>query len=837
MPRKTSIKFSKKIIIIPLACLVLAGFLLAGHILTGSDKVWGKVLGYNNLVESNKDNSALGFDKDEDRSENPGKLNEQTKGEKEERFKIAANGNYPAINFGPSIYLNKEYSSINLGGDTEAVAIAPRYNQGIVRTDFSPERPVWEKENNKIIDSPSSRSYPVDFEKKDEYFYIVDKGERQIRRRNININEVTKLGMSEWKWEPNGITVVEDGNFYITDSLEDRIIETSIDGTVWRDSKSIKDKYFTKLFLTGEEEFYYQGDSDNISEAYFYADGYNKHKVRALPRVDGNNLTFNNSSGEFEFVDKRRDNRVFGDASLNFNGERKLVIPHHYDWKFRKDSFLVDFWVKFNSFQGTTSTFFAKPYSYEFNIERQSIENGVGSFILTFNSIHENEGGAQEEGVESTFRANWETEDPFGWHNIKLVVDNKKSQRVNIYIDEEELSGNNLGVNSYEPIQDYGKDLIIGANRHDENYLRANIDNFKLVRAHRKVIEYFDNAPPLQRNSGYYFDDPAGITKAGDYLYVADSDQDRIVKIHENFNNIWDTFGNSGGCRYCFDNPTDIVYKQLPSESRGYFYIIDSGNKRIIKTDMAVTSNRFKNSDFSEASWEEMELKDFYEEMDSGWGNDAKFKSPQIYSRYFDYYRSSDWTKDLSNYLKNTPYENGVLKISIKGQGAFDVSLKDSMDGDESFNLEHSLSMSGVGTLTFGLPPDFVLDRGDGLFLDISAGGQIKFVKVILSKQFDPSGLYIDDEANMYLTDKKNGSVVRCNNGAESMSCRNVWIQGKQNPKEEESNSLDTLDDHSYVFQTVSPRDIYVEPGNNPDYFILEGLSDSDLVITSGREN
>ena len=95
MPKKKAEKFSKKIIVLSISCLVLAGFIVFAQISAGPDKVWGKVLGYKNLVESDKNNSALGFDKKEDRAENREKVSGQVKGEKEERFKIAAEGDCP----------------------------------------------------------------------------------------------------------------------------------------------------------------------------------------------------------------------------------------------------------------------------------------------------------------------------------------------------------------------------------------------------------------------------------------------------------------------------------------------------------------------------------------------------------------------------------------------------------------------------------------------------------------------------------------------------------------------------------------------------------------------
>ena len=194
-------------------------------------------------------------------------------------------------------------------------------------------------------------------------------------------------------------------------------------------------------------------------------------------------------------------------------------------------------------------------------------------------------------------------------------------------------------------------------------------------------------------------------------------------------------------------------------------------------------------------------------------------------------YEEDEVQKDV----KNSPYENATLKIAIKGQGTFNVSLQGQLSNNQSFDLNKTWSQ-GNNILTFDLPRGFVLnDSEDQLNLDISSGGSIKFVKVILSKKFEAGGLHVGDEGDLYITDKNNGHIVKCKNGALNMDCDQVWVQGKQNPQEKQSNDLNELKGGRHLFNMVSPRDVYVTSETEPKFFILEGLSESDLTITSGR--
>jgi len=77
------------------------------------------------------------------------------------------------------------------------------------------------------------------------------------------------------------------------------------------------------------------------------------------------------------------------------------------------------------------------------------------------------------------------------------------------------------------------------------------------------------------------FNRPEGICKMGDYLYVADSYNHRLVKTGTDLSGSeWETFGSYGSGQGQFYQPGDIFC----DTNTGYLYIADTLNNRIIKT-------------------------------------------------------------------------------------------------------------------------------------------------------------------------------------------------------------------------------------------------------------
>jgi hypothetical protein len=874
---------------------------------------------------------------------------------------------------GPSIYLNKGLSGINFAGK---FSLTPASGRQFMVTNFSVEDP----EIKSLLEF-SSQSNPVSLEKKDDFFYIVDRGERKIIRYSTSTEEFLSLGKSDWGWEPADLTVEEmeedpDINFnniYITDSLNDRVIQTKINGNGWRDTTYIKKSYYKKLLLTGEEEFHHKygdiNDGKATSTVFLLALGNNRHKVIASSTQG--HLDYNANEEQFDFVTDL--DKVFEEKSFDFNGQRTLIVPDHGDFRFHKDPFVIEFWVRFKSLSHN-QTFLNKQDSYKFSwINRR--DNPEATSTLAFSVYHK--GQPQEISVEK----DWEPE-RFEWYHISVVADQRYEMRYNINVDGERLtessvSSDNLNNSDLTPLIDSGNDLVIGGNSfRDENYLEANIDNFRIIK--ENPTQYYNEYSYNPHAVKYYFDDPRGITHFGDYLYVVDGGQDRVVKLQKppkenEVRNIsleyWDTFGNSGSGNYQFNNPTliyrdesefdricrsdlgvgsgadcewsaDEVESSEPSSmvfewtapvndvegddirvtcwpsinnkdaykvyvkknendawelmggvnpgegccycggchsqdydigvtsydqirfikfdkeesnevycsdssqdtpyfttingsasgGRGYFYIVDAGNERIVKTDMATTSQRFKNYNFTQASWKVFDYSDFYESLDGSQVGE-EFHSKTFYIKYFDSSRSSEWNVNLTSYLENMPYENSRIKIAIKGRGLFDVTLTD----NNSFDLTKQWS-SGNSTLSFDLPDDFSLTDSD-LYLKIRPGGTIKFVKAILSKQLEIGGMSIKG-TNMFITDKNNGALIYCKDMTKTMDCSgdSVAVVGGHNYQEKEMNNPERLEQFHYLYDFIAPTGIFYttkEYEGEPEMqlYVLDGVSGSNITI------
>lgn len=755
--------------------------------------------------------------------------------------------------FGPSIYLNKESSSINLAG---AFSIKPLYGQRLIRSNFLKNETKWEADL--VL---SKKSNPSKMVKKDNYFYITDKGARQIIKYNPETNDPPAyLGKSDWDWRPAGITVAEseeeeeEDDLYITDVANNRIIKTKMDGSGWIDSVNIKKDYYKKLILTGEEELRYKynnlTDAGVATDVSLVAGGHNRHDVKVVSSQGY--LIYDFNDNKFDFVSKK--DKLFGDRSFNFNGGKRLIIDDHKDFQFGKDSFIIDFWVKFNSLDHD-QTFVSKEGAYEFKWISGSGDSGDEP-ALHFSAYHRGEEGGNE-GVISVTQKKWNPE-VSEWYHISLVARGGIEDRYSINVDGQKLTESTA---NNEPIQSdnltsiidaAGKDLVIGASYHSyleegDYYLDANIDNLRIIK--ENPIQYYNQYSYNPNAIKYFFNNPQDLTHLGGYLYVVDSGHDRIVKMNKaprdkNAKDLtmdhWDTFGTSGDGAYQFSNPSYITHNF--SDGEGAFYIADTGNNRIVKTDIAATSNRFKDNDFSAASWQTLDLSDFYEELDESAmlskhkkATDSDFKSINVYSKYFNSYRSSAWSKNIASYLKNTPYENSRIKVAIKGSGSFDVSLTDNLDfSNSSFRLTENWSEGGNNMVSFELPKSFVLGKtSNNLYLDIGGGGQIKFVKVILSKEFKIGGLHVNQD-DLYITDKENGVIIKCKGAAQSMNCNNVIVGGQQNPQEKQENQKNLLRGHKYVFKMASPKDVYHTMNGDEDvFYVLDGINDSALTITN----
>ncbi|MFW5888582.1 MAG: hypothetical protein ACOCVY_02590 [Patescibacteria group bacterium] len=757
---------------------------------------------------------------------------------------------------GPSVYLNDNTSAINLAG---TFSIRPLYEQKLIETNLKKNKTKWH--SNLIF---GSNSDPAMMRKHKDYFYITDKGLRRITRYNATTTEEKILGEPGWNWIPAGITIddkdpeneSEYKDIYVTDILNNRVIKTKIDGTGWVDTEYIKKDYYKKLILTGEEELEYKyndlSESGTTTDVHLIAGGYNKHKV--IASSSAGYLQYNFDEQQFDFTTGM--DKLFNERSLDFNGQRKLIINDHKDFRMGEDDFVVDFWVRFKNLSHD-QTFFSKGDTYSFKwISRKDDPDASSTLLFSADHRHPDGQGTKESLTQKA----WEPE-AFKWYHISLVADSNvdHNERYKINVDGEKLTrsfATNTPImrDNSTPIVDAGKDLVIGATYFpDEDYLEANIDNFRIIK--QNPIQYYNEYSYNPNAAKYFFNRPQGITSTEDYLYVADTGHDRIVKLNkapedENEENIsmdyWDTFGSSGSGTYRFNNPEYITYNSL-DEDEGYFYIVDSGNDRIVKTDMATTSDRFKNYNFSEASWQELDLRNIYSQYNLE-GILDNSESKIIYQKYFDNYRASNWNDNITSAIKNTPYENHEIRIVIKGVGSFDVSLTDNLNpNNASFRLTENWS-GDTEEVSFELPKEFALGAGsNNLYLDIGAGGQIKFIKTFLSKGFEAGGLHIEGE-DLYITDKKNGSIVKCAGGAVHMNCDELQIMGQQNPQEKETNELSELEGHDYLLKMVSPKDVYytvneftvTEDGEEleveePYFYILDGISDSAMTIT-GKE-
>ncbi|HMB65626.1 MAG TPA: hypothetical protein VKO42_02010, partial [Patescibacteria group bacterium] len=206
---------------------------------------------------------------------------------------------------GPSIYLDTVHSAIHF--DPSEYSLSPRWEGNLVNTNFNPLHPIWKEYYN------GGFFYPVDMSQRGDFFYIADKGSRQIIRSSTTTGKHLSLGNESWEWKLEGITVEKDikaqeeseedeyKNIYVTDSLHNRVIRTEIDGGDWLASYDPANDYHTKLKLTGEEEIHVPeiNPGATTSKAFFYDSGYYGHKVN-IRNTDGH-LLYDSSKDTIKF--------------------------------------------------------------------------------------------------------------------------------------------------------------------------------------------------------------------------------------------------------------------------------------------------------------------------------------------------------------------------------------------------------------------------------------------------------------------------------------------------------------------------------------------------------
>ena len=493
---------------------------------------------------------------------------------------------------GPGAYLDSKSSELRL--DRKRAVYTNRENR-IRKLNFSNEPGIIDYENLGIGD-------PTDFEYKDGFFYITDQRYNHVIKYNAQTSEIEeKLGDESWNWNPQGIAIDDDDILYITDSAQNRIIKTKMNGEGWR--TSFEDDYYdyySRLFITGEEnlEFLPKEGAEGVATRVAFPES----------GTAGYWVEFKNQKGEFDYrpdteeledyeLHKDKDTKVFSENSLYFNGESYLEVPRQKGLGFENDNFLIDFWVNFDSTDkdqiliSQPDVFLAKYDSGEDNLV----------FKLALD-MPQREIKAKDMEV----KGNWNPQ-PGRWYHVAIERYGPVSpyKEVKLFINGNKVASSG---EQHETVFAGRKNIYIGGGNYDpcfqepcyieteaRDFLEGNIDNLRITKGYGdyKVIvsEFLDF---------YYFDNPQGIETAGDYLYIADSGNDRIVKLNKDFSYTdWDTFGKAGEETYEFISPQDIEY----SDASNDFYISDSGNRRVVRSDLANWSDKLSDQNFAGSSW------------------------------------------------------------------------------------------------------------------------------------------------------------------------------------------------------------------------------------------
>ncbi len=482
---------------------------------------------------------------------------------------------------GPSVFFNANHSKFDFINKTgKPYFISDTRKSKIIENNFNPDEYVWLE----YLDDGSS-DFQIQnasaFDYKDPYFFITDLGNRRIVKYSRDPVEFSYLGRKDWNWRLQGIAVDDNAGeqggatIYVADGAQNTIIKTKIDGSGWQESHTSMDNYSSRLFLNGSEYFNVYGASGGQATGADLQDcGFTRHK--AWIESQSGVISYNAAQKRVAMQDS--EHPLFGKESLHFNGQETLVMPDHSAWNFGNDYFAIDFWIRFDR-TDITQSLVSVPDSFIFEYYRDTNTSSL-NFALIKNEI-----GTNGQRTYHEFKYHWEPEIGVWYHIAVLRLPGNILRMTvdGVPVDHDQnITGtivngeSNLNIGAYAVNGGYTK------------FFYGNMDNFRIIQG----LAYWATDFSYQ----YEFYDPHGMEIVGDYVYVADTGNNRIVKISKDFKHWW-TFGNKGSGQYQFNSPTDIYY------SDGVFYIVDSGNNRVIRTDMAKMAWMFK-EDFSGSSWE-----------------------------------------------------------------------------------------------------------------------------------------------------------------------------------------------------------------------------------------
>lgn len=512
----------------------------------------------------------------------PGKIDVYSKGD----MLLRDYWEYGEYQNNPSLYFNSKFSKLRLSEQEEKdFFFSNNFNNRIVkvtldRRDYNNYKVVSysDVELDEEIVSPRA------FKKEGNDFYIIDAG-KKIYKYGLSSGILKSFGDKTWTWDLEDLAIDIDTSgvgdddkriFYLSDRSENKIIKTKIDGSDWDESKNSDTDYYTRLLLTGEERIDFDQITDNpgwAKDVSFIAEGSGKYEIKAGSMMGlGAIRIIDLGKRKLEIHDDTV--KIIGKRSYYFNGQTKFIVSNEKEnWHFNEE-FSIDFWINFKDLNKNQIIFSqGSDMSLIFDKNKSSL-----SFMISY--LFETERGKIEKRMEITEAPLSLPGDlkPGQWHHIGItnqINQTKKENNIKIYL-------NGIQKNQNLPVKgDIFKssaDIQIGSNKNSQDFFYGNLDNFRIYKG--GAIDYKLDIP-------YYFSDPSGIAISGNYIYIADTGNNRIVRMKKDFSD-WDTFGSLGSGNFQFNKPTDIVFRD------GYFYILDSGNNRVVRSDIAYTSQRYK---------------------------------------------------------------------------------------------------------------------------------------------------------------------------------------------------------------------------------------------------
>ncbi len=631
---------------------------------------------------------------------------------------------------GASLYFDSKSDDINLGEIGSNISarkgnkisgVFYDYNNTDNQCDFEKIDYLGDERIDFNMDNPSS--FDLIQETDHNVYFVADKGNNRVVIGRVYNSppstDINSLGNRTWSWEPEGIVAGDKENVivnqetgqtslermvYVTDSLKDKLIKTGINGHGWQEwTHHPETDYYCKFKLTGDEEIKLEGMSGSIAEkAEFYDSGHKRYKTEATSTAGAINIDGATQKPNF----KDTNDWLFGHSSYHFNGQEKFFVVKPEGIRPGREPFAIDLWMKFDSLAN-----------------RQVFAHQSGGFSFYWNGHDEElifEGFEVGNNNKMELKTSWEP-DTGKWYHLAVTKENDYRLFIN---------GNLV---STEPASDGGlvkteDKLNIGAEAGGNYGFRGNMDNFRIFRGISMWTSNF--SPP------YYFDKIGRLAEAGNYLYVLDRGNSRVVKINKNFDNYWwDSFGEEGSAKYGYIDPVDISIVDNSSSPSGYnFYVVDAENNSVTLTDMASTSNRFQNIDMYPASWSGRNFNNFYSfnrdydlepamvmsdnfsNNSNGWqarntGADLLLRSDGM-NRYLkiltgdsycdlNYYKNQKikgskkrfpvGAKKLDDYIRNRNYEGNQIKVTFK--------IRSGENPYDSANKYHCLDECGPGSV------------------------------------------------------------------------------------------------------------------------------------------